>query len=197
MLIKKIGLISIFVCLMTAELQAQDMAVPIAVQYPLFLKILSFDRSLKTRVGDELIFGIVYQEKFRNSLISKDQFVDAVKNSPDKRINDIKISHVPIEIDGMDLESAILKNGTDIDILYFTPMRAIDIKKLTDLSRKRKIMTMTGVIDFVEMGLAVGIGMKGKKPLIVINLSAAVSEGVDFDSRLLRLARVIDKAPDE
>ena len=44
----------------------------------------------------------------------------------------------------------------------------------------------------MENGLAVGVGLRGKKPEILINLEAARAEGADFNAQLLRLARIVN-----
>jgi hypothetical protein len=35
--------------------------------------------------------------------------------------------------------------------------------------------------------------MRGGHPILVVNLAAARAVGVDFDARLLKLARVVDR----
>ena len=67
------------------------------------------------------------------------------------------------------------------------------MEKITNLSRDKKILTLTGVPDYVDSGLTVGIGTKGRKPRIIINLLAAKAEGADFSSGLLNLAKVVKK----
>ena len=190
---KVIALACIPVFLWAAICQAQEMTVLMEVQFPLFLKILVFDRNLKERVGDEIIIGIVYQGRFRKSRRARDEFVDVMKESPVKKVEDIPVRQVSIDVSKSDWESVILNNK--IDILYIAPVRALEMKKITDLSRAIKIVTLTGVADYVESGLAVGIGTKGNKPRIIINLPAAKAEGADFSSRLLCLAtvKVIEK----
>ena len=187
------ALLCISVFLWAAICQAQEMAVLVEVQFPLFLKILVFDRNLKERIGDEIIIGIVYQGRFRKSRRARDEFVDVMKESPVKKVEDIPVRQVSIDVSKSDWESVILNNK--IDILYIAPVRALEMKKITDLSRAIKIVTLTGVADYVESGLAVGIGTKGNKPRIIINLPAAKAEGADFSSRLLCLAtvKVIEK----
>ena len=187
------ALLCISVFLWAAICQAQEMAVLVEVQFPLFLKILVFDRNLKERIGDEIIIGIVYQGRFRKSRRARDEFVDVMKESPVKKVEDIPVRQVSIDVSKSDWESVILNNK--VDILYIAPVRALEMKKITDLSRAIKIVTLTGIADYVESGLAVGIGTKGDRPRIIINLPAAKAEGADFSSRLLCLAkvRVIEK----
>ena len=188
---KTTGLVSILIFLWTATSQAQETAVPVEVQFPLFLKILTFDRNLKARVGDEIVIGIVHQSRFRTSLNVKDDFVDVMNRSPIKKVKDIPVRQVPIDIDKSNLGKAISKNK--VDILYITPVRALGMEKIAGVSRARKVITLTGIPDYIKSGLAVGIGVKGGKPWIIINLPAAKAEGANFSSRLLILAKVIMK----
>ena len=169
---------------------AQEMPVPIKIQYELFLKILTYDRSFKKRVGDEIVIGIVYQRRFRISLNVKNELVEVIEKSSTKKLEEIPIRYVPIDLDDEPaLTDAISRNS--IDILYVAPLRALELKTITELSRQKQVMTLTGVPDYVKSGLAVGIGLKGKRPQIIINLPAAKAEGVDFRAQLLKVAKII------
>ncbi len=174
----------------TARFHAQEMVVPIKLQLALFLKILPFDWNLKDRVGNEIVFAIFYQNNFGISYNAKEGFLKVVKESSVKEIDGIPLRFVSIDIEETDLAEAITRDN--VDILYITPLRAMEIEKITNLSRAQKITTLTGVPDYVESGLAVGVGVKGEKPLIIINLKAAKAEGADFSSQLLKLAKVIE-----
>jgi hypothetical protein len=188
---KKIGLVTVLIVLWIATSQAQDMSAPVSVQLPLFLKILSFDRNLKARVGDEIVMAVIYQEKFKTSLNAKEELSNLIKESSIKTIEDIPIRYLSIDMsDNNDLAGVLSKNK--VDILYIAPLRAMRIETITSLSRAKKMMTLTGVPEYVGSGVAVGIGIKGEKPQIIINLPAAKAEGADFSSQLLKLAKVIE-----
>ena len=187
---KNIGLIIIIIILGFTLLWAEEMPVPVDLQYSLLMKILTFDRNLKARVGEEIVVGIVYQKNFRVSNNAKDEFTKAMDESPIKKIEDIPIRQVPVNLNDTDLDSAV--SQTKIDILYITPLRAVKIEDITRVSQTRKLTTMTGVPGYVESGLAVGIGTKGDKPLIIINLPATKKEGADFSSQLLRIVKIVE-----
>jgi hypothetical protein len=72
-----------------------------------------------------------------------------------------------------------------------TPLRAADLRLLMAAARTSRITTVTGVPEYVETGLAIGIGVKGERPEIVINLTASRAEGADLDAQLLKLARIV------
>jgi len=174
----------------TALSWAQKMVVPMEQQVPLLLKILIFDRNLETRVGNEIVIGILYQERFRRSLNVKDDFINSTDHSIKNSVNNIPIKTVSIDVESNDLETVVMREK--IDLFYIAPLRAFSMDKITDVSRSMRIMTLTGVPEYVEAGITVGIGLKGGRPNILINLEAAKAEGVDFSSRLLRLAQIIE-----
>jgi hypothetical protein len=170
---------------------AQEIEVPINVQYVLLHKILAFDRNLKERAGKELVIGIIYQSNFRNSLNFKDELVEVIAKSQPGKLVDIPDRYVTIEwTANLNLSEFGAKN--EIDIFYVAPLRAVEIKTITAVSRSRKILTFTGVPVYVDAGLAAGVGIKGDSPRIIINLPAARAEGVEFDAQLLKLAKVIE-----
>ena len=175
--------------LLSSKLTPQEMEVPVNVQYPIFLKILSFDRALSERVDGAIVLGIVFQGKNRESLNAKNKFVNSIKNSSIKNINKIPIRHVEIDIEKVDLNKSVTENK--VNILYMTPLRAVNAESVYSFSRTKKIVTLTGVPKYVESGFAVGLELKKGKPSILINLLAAKAEGIDFSSRLLKLARVL------
>ena len=159
------------------------------VQYPLFLKILTFDRELTTRAGEELVIGVVYQERVRESWLAKDEFLGAVNASPVKRVHDLSVRAVPIALtDETDLEHDVARLG--VDIMYVTPLRAFNVSAITRISRASSVLTLTGVPDYVDSGIAIGIGISGEMPQILVNLPAAKAEGADLHASLLRIAKL-------
>lgn len=170
-------------------LPAQYIEVPVEVQYPLLLKILTFDRNLKSRVGAELVLGVVYQGKYKASEQAKNLFIRQLQQSAINRVEGIPIRPTTIDLDQSDLGAFI--TAEKVDLLYILPLRAYDLAQISQTSSSYKVLTLTGVPAYVEAGMAVGIGVKGDRPQIIINLSAAKKAGADFSSQILKLAKVI------
>jgi hypothetical protein len=169
---------------------AQVMEVPIEQQYLLFMKILSFDKNLKDRAGSEIVVGIFYQKNFKISIDVKDDLMSAFNKSTNNYIMNIPVKMVPIDIDEViDLAAAVKKYS--ITVFYITPLRAARLGHIIDLARSQQIRTLTGMPEYVVSGLAIGIGSKGGKPLIIVNLLAAKAEGANYNSQLLKLARIV------
>lgn len=170
---------------------AQEMPVPVDLQNSLFMKVLTFDRNLKKYDKEEIIIGILYQSKYRNSLNAKNQLLTATNEIADRKINSIPYRYIPIEVGDMsEIETAIINAG--VRILYITPMRNVDFSTIGRVCRANQILTITGVPEYVESEFAVGIGIRSERPIILINLAEAKAEGADFTSQILKLAKIIE-----
>lgn len=177
--------------LLGGEVAAQDMEVPADVQYPLLLKILTLDRNLEAKNDGEIVWGVAYQSQVRESWRSMQAFVDASKNTT-AQLKNARVRLLPIEVNNMDdLERTIKQHR--IDVLYVTPLRAVDIRKIAAVARALQVRSLTGVPGYVVEGLAIGIGLRGDKPEILINLAATQAEGADFNPQILRLAHIVDR----
>ena len=172
-----------------ARLFAQDVAVPVEVQVPLFIKIFAFDRNLAAQPGP-LVLGVLFQGKYRSSVTVAEHVRQAVGDAGRKTAGGSELRIVLIDLDETpDLAEALTRNR--VRVLYVSPLRAVDIRTLTAVSRLAGISTVTGVPRYVEAGLAVGLDLKGERPEIVVNLLASRAEGADLDAQLLKLARIV------
>ena len=178
------------VLLLVQATLAYEMPVPPSMQASLFVKILTFDRNLKVRAGKDVRIGVLYQRKVRSSLEAQEEFLLAMCGDPSQRIEGLALSCAAIEwTDARDVEDALVRKG--IRFLYVTPLRAVAIEEIVAISRARKITTLTGVPEYVDQGIALGLSLRAERPLIVIHVAAARAEGADIDSQLLKLARVV------
>lgn len=167
---------------------AQEMPAPVKVQWAVLAKILSFDRNL-TRSGEDVVVGVVFQPAVRASVLAKDELMAAI-NRPGANAG-MRFSGVALRLTRADdLGRAMEASGADV--LYITPMRAVDLGTITKQTRAGSRVTLTGVPEYVDAGVAVGVDLQGERPRILINLAAARAEGADFDSRLLKLAKIIE-----
>jgi hypothetical protein len=170
------------------------MPVPAPMQASLFAKILTFDRNLKERAGKELKIGVLYQKRVRSSLEAHEEFLRAMCGDPGRRIEALALSCVAIEwTSASEVEATVLRTG--IRVLYVAPLRAVAIEEIVAISRGHKITTLTGVPEYVEKGIAIGLALRAERPLILVHLAAARVEGADLNSQLLKLARVLFPEP--
>jgi hypothetical protein len=184
-----LGILTLFI-IWTTGARGQESTVPIDVHVPILLKVLTFDRNLKARTGAEIVIGIAYQSDYRTSLTTQEDVMRAMGDHSNPRIEETPLRLVPIDIDESDLGGTLTREK--VDILYFAPLRNVSIRQITTVARSKHVATMTGVSKYVESGVAFGVGMKSGKPLILINRTSQILEGIDFSSQLLKLARIID-----
>jgi hypothetical protein len=171
-------------------LGAQEVAVPVAVQVPILVKILNFDRNLAERAGGRLVVGVLFQSRYRTSANVAKEVCRALQGLPAGVLSTIELSCVAIDLDATSaLDSALRLNR--VQVLYVSPLRAVSLGDVSAVSRAARITTLTGVPRYVEIGLAIGLDMKGERPEIVINLAASRAEGADLTAHLLKLARVV------
>ncbi len=166
---------------------SSDMALPVEDQIPLFLKILSYDKSLVAQ-QDSIVVGVLYQDRYRTSLVTKNQALDVLDRF--SSVSGHPLSSVPVSLDDVALlGSKLAMKG--ITVLYVTPLRSFDLTKITDVSRSKHMVTLTGVPQYLNSGLSVSLDSRGGKPNIIINLDASLTEGARFHSQLLKLAKII------
>ena len=176
---------------LAAALTGNQLApVPVPIQLPLVLKVLTAERNRPLEARPILVIGIVYQRTSRESREAKDRLVAEIEKGTAKdwalpvRFGLIDVSNP------RDLASGVA--AAKPDILYVSPLDGFDIDAITSLSRARKILTFTGVPAFVKLGLSVGFGSERGETRILINRKASLAEGADFSPRLLKLAAVIE-----
>ncbi|MBI5648451.1 MAG: YfiR family protein [Ignavibacteriae bacterium] len=172
-------------------LQAQEVEIPVDMQVSLFSRILTFDRALAKPARQEFVIGILYQKNVRIS----SELAAELQHAAD--VQQVQsggqgLRFVPLPIRDLgDVESAI--KTPQLDAVYVTPLRLIDIRALSDATRRRGILSLTGVPEYVEKGIAVGLESAGNRAQIIVNLAAATAEGADFSAKLLNIARVVQR----
>jgi hypothetical protein len=159
-----------------------EMTVPVNVQLALFANVLKLDRNFDFSQGATI--AIVFQQDYRASVLARDDVIAVVQHLK------LSIRCVVVEVGTQELLRQAI---TDVsaDAVYVTPLRAVDVAEIARIARSRDLRTFTGVPSYVDTGLAVGIALRNKRPVILINLTAARAEGSDFSSQLLSLARIV------
>jgi len=180
-------LASMTMIVLAVPVSAQEISVPIRTQVPLFKTLLSFERNHAAAKGEAIRIAVVYQSKFRKSLAAQEEINYFMKENNGS--NTISFQMIDIDNDGAE---EMLSSQQPLTAFLICPLRSVDIGMVTEISRERKVITMTLVPDYVKKGVSVGIDLNGDKPLILINLNSAKLENADFDSRLLRLAKIVE-----
>lgn len=160
-------------CMMTAA------DVPVSVQLNLYHKIWKLDRSLST--VPELVVAVLYQDSYAASTEAKAAVMAWSGTS--------RVRCVYVALDSKNGEAALLV--VPADVFYVAPMRGANIEQIARIARARQIRTMSGLPEYVLIGLSVGIGVRNDRPRIMINLDAARAEGAAYQAQLLQMAEIV------
>lgn len=169
---------------------AQEMPVPADLQAGLLLKLLPFDRALKERAGAEVVVVVVYQPRFRLSSEAKSVFIRTLEHDAAGHIGGLPLRLVELPLDESTDFAAALQRAA-ADVVYLAPLRAVDITALARAARQARILSFTGVPEYVIQGAMVGVAERRNRPSLVINLGAARAAGVDLRSELLNIAQIV------
>ena len=165
---------------------------PVEVQVPLLLKILSFDRSQSGPESGPLVMGVVFQGRNRASLRIGEEIHDRLTAAGRGSAAGRSIRVVLIDLDQTDdLRATLIRDS--IRVVYVAPLRGVEISTVAAATRERLVVTLTGVPRYVLEGIAVGLDVNGPRPQIVINLAASRASGAVFSAQLLKVARLTDR----
>ncbi len=181
----------LFALLMTCPKQAgaQEMPVPVPTQLSLFYRILTFDREYEPKAPGRMVVGVLYQGRFRASELAKIALENAVAAAaPPPGGETVEVVSIDLSRTS-EVHEAVRR--AEADFLYLAPLRAVDLREIVAASRSLGVLSVTGVPEYLGEGVAVGIGSEGGRPQILIDLEAAVAQGADFSSELLKLAEII------
>jgi hypothetical protein len=160
---------------------AEDI-VPTDIQSLMILKLIPYDKELKTKTGGNVKIGVFYNNN-SHSVSSKSEFISAFNK---------QIGKISGEVNFSLLETNDVNALKSVNVIYVTPNSEQYLDSIKSIARSSKIMTTTGVAKYVEDGkVSVAITSKNNKPKILVNLPSAEAEGVNFSSNLLKLAEVI------
>lgn len=167
--------------------------VPAKLQVPLLLKVLDYDRNFEKKAGKQLMIGIVHDPNDRVSLDVTNEILDILVMYRDQRKT---VRNVPIAVKSLSYQSAEALKRTvqreGINVLYVAPGLDHVVAEIARVCKDQdlQVTTVTGVKNYVEKGIAVGVA-KNPEPKIFVNVAASKSEGSEFDASLLRLAQIV------
>ncbi len=166
------------------------------MQLPILMNTLSYNRALVGAAKSECVIGILYQSSNRISQWTRDELMRHPLNDPEFADFSGRVRWVSIDLGEVSDLGAVF-SSEHVQVLYVAPLRGVSLAEIIRITREEKIVTMCGVPDYVRKGISIGMGQKGDRPEILINLSGSRAEGASFDSRLLRIAKVIDGDDEE
>lgn len=168
----------------------EDMDVPLDVQLPLLLKVMTYDQNAALRSRNGFYVAVAYSSMISLSVKVKEAVMPTVSRLRLANIDQKPVSWTFVDV-GKSGELAKVFKTEPITAVYVTPGLKGQIPEIVKTCQEAQITTVTGVSAYVADGLSVAIAQEEGKPKIVVNLASSKAEGSSFSASLLGLARVI------
>ncbi len=171
-----------------ATVGAVDMEVPVSRQVPLLTRVLAFDRSLEGT--GSLTVAVVYQEQNRESRAARDAFVAALRGQA-TTVHGRPVRAVPVAVTSASRLADQLRQ-VGAKAAYVAPLRGLSAGAVGRAASDAGALSLTGMREYVSEGVAIGVGLRGGRPEILLNRRAAQAAGANLSARLLQLATTVD-----
>jgi len=181
-------LVALVGCLICAPTFADEP--PVSQQALLLLRILAYDRGLKARTGGQkVVVAVAYRAGDKSSEDARSKVVRSLEDvAGETTVLGMKVAITSIAVDGS-LDDKV--NGAHPAALYICPGLDDAIGPISQVTRRRSVLSLAPRPEPARNGLAVGFDVRDARTVVIVNLAAARAEGVDFESAFLRVAEVI------
>ncbi len=164
-----------------------------ALHLKILMRALTYEHSLAQRTKRFFRVGVLYDPDDERSRHAATTVILLLKEQA-RRLTFLQrqlvVVSVPLQENGR-LEGAL---QLDLSALYLsTNIDDTDIKRVVEITRRLKIISMTGVRPYIDLGVTLAVVLRHERPQIIINFPASQAEGARFSSQLLQLAEVIGK----
>jgi hypothetical protein len=183
--------VAILVCMILTAVSAhsQSAGIPIDQQLPLLVKVLLFDKQVHEEKS-EYVIGIIFQHSVEESKAMNTDILMLNDSLQLTLSNGVPVRFVPINIDEVNKwKHEVYDRGVSAFIV--TPLQKNHLSAIADYCREHRIISMSTVPEFVDEGLAYGLSQSNGRRVILINLPESVSQGAQFSSQILRIAKVL------
>lgn len=167
------------------QLPAQNQAL-------LILRLLAYDRALPSRSGAEVSVAVIARDGAEADA-AQAEIAQALSDLSNKTsVAGRKVRIVRIAFTSADKLDATLAQEHAV-AAYVTAGLTDQLSTIIQVTRRRSVLTFSGVESHVQSGTSFAIVRRGPKSAILVNLPAAKAEGADLDSSLLRVAEVVKR----
>jgi hypothetical protein len=162
--------------------------VPIRLQVSLLDRVIRFDRNFGVRVHGRLSLAVVVDESNEDSVRIGTQLLSELGARETLGGHPFLAVRVPFKsAQGLSDECKRLKAG----VVYVTPGVREPIARLATTLLGLKVMTVGTLPEQASQGLVLGSAVRSGKPRVLVNLSQARLQDIDFRADFLRLAEVV------
>lgn len=167
--------------------RAQDVLLPADRQAQLMTGVLGY---VAAPQADEVVVGVVYQERYRPSRAAGRAFASALRAMGTRA----QLWRKPIRIVLLDAEDGDLParlRAHGVHVAYVAPLRGLDVAEVQQAASRAHALTFTAVPEYVAQGVMTGVTLRGDRPEILLNLATARNDRRVVGAQLLGIARIV------
>jgi hypothetical protein len=169
--------------------RAEEVAVPVALQAQLLAKVASYDRHFGARSGERAKVLLVVMPG--NSESSRKASEMQRELGSIAQIAGLSHDETVSQYSGAASLKATCENE-HIAIVYIGPGFGAEIDAIRDALGGVDVLTASAVADHVQRGIVLGFDLVSGKPKLLVNLTQARAQNVDFSSSVLKLMKVYE-----
>ena len=167
---------------------AVEPEVPIRLQVSLLDRVIPFDRNFSTRVHGQLSVVILVDKTNEDSIRIGTQLQAELGARESLGSYPLVATRVTFSGIGALVESCKrLRAG----IVYLTPGIGEPTPSLANSLHGLRVLTVGALPEQVAQGMVLGAAVRSAKPRVLVNLSQARQQQVDFRADFLRMAEVV------
>ncbi len=161
---------------------AADMVIPGGMQATMAVRILEYDRALRSWAGGAVTIGIVAR-----SAQNASEFREALAGRDAQGLPIRVVEHTFKDPEG--LRAWIERSG--VRLLYVAPDVGSDGAAALSAVAARRVPTLVATRAHFQGGATLGLVVRDGKPHIMVNLGLSRAAGMDLDPKLLQLSEVV------
>jgi hypothetical protein len=153
-------------------------------------RVLAYDENLTRRAGNSVVLAVIYSPGNPGLKKEASEWFASFSKLESYNIRGLPFHVVMLPFADVEKAEKSIADSKAV-ALYVCPGLEGETAHIKRISRKRKATTIASREEQVAAGLALGVFSDHGKFFVVVNLPASRAEGAQFDSDLLRLAKVI------
>jgi hypothetical protein len=168
---------------------AESITVPVRLQAELLAKVASYDRNFGARTGDRVRALLLVKQGDPESARAAAEMKSALSSIP-------AIGALPHEEEVATYSDAPaltdMCRARSVSILYVAPGFSEQLDALRETVGQLSMLTVGSVAEYVPKGIVLGFDLVSGRSKLLVNLTQARRQRVDFRAEILKLTKVYE-----